>query len=133
GSNKSAKVLGQAAAKDPETKMLASLSQNRVDADVLATARQQAADAGADALVFGGVLREGKDLALDSFLFAVATGEVRRLPRVNFDAELLSAGMAFLNLATQVKTAGPAKIGVAVKVPAAVTEARLGGAKVAEA
>jgi hypothetical protein len=131
---KSAKVAGQTQAKDPETKMLSTLSQNKIDAEVLASAKSQAAEAGADALLFGGVIRDGKDLALDSFLFAVGSGEVRRLPRLNFDAELLSAGMAFLNLAAQIKSEGPTKIGQPVKLPAQVTEVKLaGGTKVAEA
>lgn len=131
-SGKTAKVEARSTAKDPESKLLASLSQNKVDADALAAAKEQAAGTGADYVWFGALARDGKNLSLESFVLAAAGGEVRRLPRSSFDSELLSAPMAFFSLAGQVAQQG-AKMGEAMKVPGAVTQGSLTGTKLAEA
>ena len=41
-----------------------------------------------DLLVFGTLSREGKNLALDAFVYAAKAGEVRRLNRASFDTEI---------------------------------------------
>jgi hypothetical protein len=83
--------------------------------------------------VFGTLSREGKNLALDAFIYAAKGGEVRRLNRAAFDTELLSAGVEFFNIAGTLSAKGP-KAGDAVKVPSNVAP-NLGpsGVKVAEA
>ncbi len=116
--------------KDPDSRLLSSLAQNKLDADSLAAAKEVAKAAGADVLVFGALSHEGKGLVLDVFSFTVASNDVRRLPRANFDTELLSAGMEFFNVAGEMSKG--AEAGSAVKVPAAVAQGAVASAKQAE-
>lgn len=122
------------ASKDPESRLLSSLAQNKVDADLVAAAREHAKAAEADLVVFGALSREGKGLALDTFLFTAATGDVRRMARAAFDTELLSAGMEFFNLAGELAKKGD-KVGEPVKVPSSVSMTLItgGSTKLAEA
>lgn len=130
---KQAKATGTASSKDPESRLLAQLAVNKLDADLVTAAKEHAAATQADLVVFGALSKDGKGLALDAFLYAAAGGELRRLPRSKFDTELLSAGMEFFNLAGALAKQG-AKVGEAVKVPASVLADRpVGQAKVAEA
>ncbi|MFT3710855.1 MAG: PEGA domain-containing protein [Archangium sp.] len=131
---KQASAKGTSASKDPESRVLSSLSQNRVDADLVAAAKEHAKSAEAELVVFGALSKEGKGLVLDSFLFASASGEVRRLSRASFDTELLSAGMEFYNLAGELAKKG-ATVGEAVRVPSSVSQTLVSGGitKVAEA
>jgi hypothetical protein len=132
-SGKTAKVSGASTTKDPESRMLASLAQNKVDPELVAAAKEQAGAVQADLLLFGALSKEGKGLALDSFLYVAQGGEVRRLQRTTFDTELLSAGMEFYNLAGAL-TAKGSKVGDPVKVPSNVTSGPPPvGTKVAEA
>jgi tetratricopeptide (TPR) repeat protein len=132
-SGKQANVKATSASKDPESRLLSSVAQNKIDHDALAAAKEYAGANTADLLIFGGLsVKVGKGLVLDSFVYAVATNEVRRLPRATFDAELLNAGMEFYNLAGEVAKKG-AETGEAVKVPASVSFDLVGqSAKVAE-
>lgn len=132
-SGKTTKVSGISQSKDPESRLLSAVSQNRLDADLVKAAQELTASSGLDLLVFGTLSKEGKNLALDAFIYAAKGGEVRRLNRASFDTELLSAGVEFYNLAGQLAAKG-AKSGDAVKVPSSVL-ANLGpsGVKVAEA
>lgn len=132
-SGKTAKVTGTSTSKDPESRLLSAVSQNRLDADLVKAAQELTAASGLDLLVFGTLSKEGKGLALDSFIYAAKGGEVRRLSRAAFDTELLSAGVEFYNLAGQLSSKGP-KSGDPVKVPSPVIAA-LGpsGVKLAEA
>lgn len=120
--------------KDPEARLLTALSQNKLDADVVAAAKEHARAADADYVVFGALSHEGKGLALDTFLFATSTGDLRRMARTKFDTELLSAGMEFYNLAGELSKKGT-QVGEPVKVPSQVSTtltasaARLGEAK----
>ncbi len=130
---KTAKVSGASTTKDPESRMLASLAQNKIDSELVSAAKEQAAAAQADLLLFGALSKEGKGLALDSFLYVAQANEVRRLQRTAFDTELLSAGMEFYNLAGAL-TAKGAKVGELVKVPSAVANGPgLSGTRLAEA
>lgn len=128
---KQASVRAASSNKDPESRLLAALAMNRLDADALAAAKEQAKAADADLLVFGALSKEGNGLALDSFLFAASSGEIRRLPRTRFDTELLSAGMEFYHLAGELAKKGK-DVGEAVKVPAGVSTALVASAKTAE-
>ncbi len=119
---KAVKVTAQSSAKDPEARILSALAQNKLDGELVAAAKEHAGQAKADLVMFGALTNDGGALALDAFLFAAPTGEVRRLSRARFDAELLSAGVEFFNLTTQVKDRG-AKAGEAVKLPGAVAAA----------
>ncbi len=123
---KPATAKGTSASKDPESRLLSSLSQNKIDADLLAAAREHAKTAEADLVVFGALSREGKGLALDTFLFAASTGDVRRMARASFDTELLSAGMEFYNLAGELAKKGD-KVGDVVKVPSSVSMTLIAG------
>lgn len=130
---KPAKVTGSSTTKDPESRMLAQLAQNKLDAELVAAAKDQANALQADLLLFGALSKDGKGLALDSFLYVLASNEVRRLQRTQFDGELLNAGMEFYNLAGALTQKG-AKTGDLVKVPAAVVSGPApGGTKLAEA
>ncbi len=130
---KPAKVSGTSTTKDPESRMLAQLAQNKLDAELVAAAKEQAAALSADLLLFGTLSKDGKGLALDSFLYVASANEVRRLQRAHFDGELLSAGMEFFNLAGTL-TARGAKVGELVKLPAAVISGPApNGTKLAEA
>lgn len=130
---KQAKVTVTASTKDPESRILSALAQNKLDADLVAAAKEQAQAVGADLLLFGALSKEGKGLALDAFVYSAQAGEVRRLSRTRFDTELLSAGVEFLNLTRDVASKG-AKVGEAVKVPAPVAAGLTqGSTQVAEA
>jgi hypothetical protein len=130
---KPSKVSGQTQAKDPESRMVAILAQNKLDAEVVTSARETAKATESDLVLFGALSKEGKGMGLDSFLFAAATGEVRRLPHLEFDTELLSAGMEFFALAGQIKERG-GKVGEPARIPGPVSlGAVAGGAKLAEA
>ncbi|MBX5482105.1 MAG: PEGA domain-containing protein [Myxococcaceae bacterium] len=129
---KTVKVLGQATGQDPESKMLATLSQNRLDQGVIDAAKQYAQAAQADLLIFGALSREGKNLALDSFVLETKSGALKRLPRSTFDTELLSAGMEFYNLVGSLAKEG-LKVGTDTRVPGPVSnEFKGGGVKIAE-
>lgn len=131
---KQATAKASSASKDPESRLLSSLAQNKLDADLVAAAREHAKSAEADLVVFGALSKEGKGLALDTFLFAASTGDVRRMARASFDTELLSAGMEFFNLAGELAKHGD-KVGEAVKVPSSVSMTLItgGAARLAEA
>lgn len=130
---KQAQAKAVSASKDPETRLLSSLAQNKLDPELVAAAKEHAKATEADLVVFGALSNEGKGLALDSFLFAAATGDVRRLARAAFDTELLSAGMEFYALAGELAKKGD-KVGEAVKVPATVSLTLVTGAsRMAEA
>lgn len=130
---KPAKVMGASTTKDPESRMLSQLAQNKIDAELVSAAKEQAAALQADLLVFGALSKDGKGLALDAFLYVVASNEVRRLARTQFDGELLNAGMEFYNLAGALGQKG-AKTGDLVKVPSAVVNGPApSGTKLAEA
>jgi tetratricopeptide (TPR) repeat protein len=117
---KSAQVKAQSSSKDPESRLLTVLSQNKLDAEALAAAKDQAKAADADFVVFGALSKDGKGLSLESFLYATSTGELRRLARAQFDTELLSAGMEFYSLAGELAKKGD-QVGEAVKLPASVS------------
>lgn len=130
---KPSKVTGSSTTKDPESRMLAQLAQNKLDAELVAAAKEHAAALSADLLLFGALSKDGKGLALDSFLYVASANEVRRLQRTSFDGELLSAGMEFFSLAGTL-TAKGTKVGDLVKVPSAVVSGPApGGTKLAEA
>jgi tetratricopeptide (TPR) repeat protein len=131
---KQATAKAASTTKDPESRLLSSLAQNKLDADLVAAAREHAKSAEADLVVFGALSKEGKGLALDTFLFTASTGDVRRMARASFDTELLSAGMEFYNLAGELAKHGD-KVGEAVKVPASVSMTLVSGgsSKLAEA
>ncbi len=129
---KTTKVAASASNKDPESRMLASLAANKLDPDLLAAAKEYAKGSEADLLLLGALSKEGKGLGLEAFLFVARSGEVRRLPRSQFDTELLSAGMEFFNLAGELAKKG-AGTGDVVKVPSSVmTTPTAVGSKVAE-
>ncbi len=130
--SKQLKVTGQTTGNDPESKLLATLSQNRLDAAAVSAAKEEAGALGADLLVFGALSRSGKNLALDSFVFLPSTGELKRLPRSTFDTELLSAGMEFFNLAGQLAQKGT-QAGQPTAIPGPVAPDVSGGTKLAEA
>ncbi len=131
---KQAQAKALSASKDPETRLLSSLAQNKLDAELVAAAKEHAKSAEADLVVFGALSNEGKGLALDAFLFAASSGEVRRMGRAAFDTELLSAGMEFYNLAGELAKKGD-KVGEAVRVPATVSLTLMtgGASRMAEA
>ncbi len=131
---KQAAVKAASASKDPESRLLSSLAQNKLDAELVAAAREHAKSSEADLVVFGALSKEGKGLALDTFLFAASTGDVRRMARASFDTELLSAGMEFFNLAGELAKHGD-KVGEPVKVPSSVSMTLIasGASKLAEA
>jgi hypothetical protein len=132
-SGKTAKVSGASQSKDPESRVLSAVSQNRIDQELVKAAKELTDGAAVDLVVFGTLSKEGKNLALDAFVYAAKDNAVRRLNRATFDTELLSAGVEFYNLAGQLSAKG-AKSGDPVKVPSQVTP-NLGpsGVKVAEA
>ncbi len=132
GSGKTSKVLAQTTAKDPESRIVAALSQNRIDNDVLAALKELAGAAQADVVLFGALSKEGKGLALDAFLFSTQSAELKRLPRAQFDTELLSAGVEFYALAGKLAQNG-ARLGDATKVPGQAVIGASAGTRVVEA
>lgn len=116
---KQAKVAGQTTTADPESRALSQLSQNKLDDSALKAITEVGRSADAEVVLFGGMSRDGKNLALDAYVFSLTTNEVRRLPRLNFDTELLSAGMEFYNLAGDLSKKAM-RTGELVKLPATV-------------
>lgn len=123
---KQATAKAASTSKDPESRLLSTLAQNKLDADVVAAAGEHAKTTNADFVIFGALASSGKGLYLDTFLYATSSREVRRMARTSFDSELLSAGMEFFNLAGEVAKNGN-KVGEAVKVPSAVSTSLPGG------
>jgi hypothetical protein len=123
---KSAKVKGEIAESDPESRLLAALSHNTLDSATVSAAKNAAKDMEAELLVFGALSREGKNLALDGFLLNAASGEVRRLPRSTFDPELLSAGMELYTLAGEISHKGT-QVGDSTRVPEPLAVGHSGG------
>lgn len=119
---KQTKVAGQTTAADPEARALSQLSQNKLDDAAVKAITEVGKSAEADVVLFGGMSRDGKNLALDAFVLSLLTNEVRRLPRLNFDTELLSAGMEFYNLAGDLSKKAM-KTGEVVRTPATVATA----------
>ncbi len=117
--------------KDPESRLLSALAQNKLDADAVSAAHEVAKSAGVDVLVFGALSHEGKGMALDVFALTASSGEVRRLPRASFDTELLSAGMEFFNVAGEMAKKG-VQAGDAIKLPSAVAPGVMATSKQAE-
>jgi hypothetical protein len=117
---KQAAARAASSSKDPESRVLSSLAQNRVDPELLTAVKEHAKTQDAELVVFGALSRDGKGLALDTFLFASSNGALRRLARTSFDTELLSAGMEFYNLAGELAKKG-AEAGEAIRVPASVS------------
>jgi hypothetical protein len=114
-------VKAVSVSKDPESRLLAAVAQNKIDADAVAAAKEFATSTQAELLVFGGLaMKAGKGLTLDSFVYSSASNEVRRLSRTAFDAELLNAGMEFYNLAGEVAKKG-SQTGVLVMFPSSVS------------
>ncbi|MFL5320934.1 MAG: PEGA domain-containing protein [Myxococcaceae bacterium] len=123
---KQAKVSGQASGLDPESRALATLAQNKLDEPTLKALADYGRANEVDNVLFGGISRDGKNLALDAFVYSLLTNEVRRLPRMSFDTELLSAGMEFYNLAGELSKAG-LKVGELTRAPTAVSSQALIG------
>jgi hypothetical protein len=121
---KTAAAKATSATKDPAARLLVGVAQNRIDAEVVAAAKAAAKAADADSVVFGAVSKDGKGLALDSFLFTTTRPELRRLPRAQFDPELLNAGLAFFTIAGELSKKG-VEVGEVVKLPSSVSPAAL--------
>ena len=116
---KQTRVQGQTTTADPESRALSALSQNKLDETTIKALSELGRAAEVEVVLFGGMSRDGKSLALDAFVFSLLTNEVRRLPRLNFDTELLSAGMEFYNLAGELSKK-QMKTGELVRPPSAV-------------
>jgi hypothetical protein len=129
---KQAKVEARGSGADPESRILAGLSTNRLEPQVVAAVKEHAEAAKAELVVFGALSKDGKNLALDGFLYVASKGEVRRLPRTTFDSELLSAGMEFYQLVGKLTKEGHAQVAAVVRVPAPVAEATIARPKVTE-
>jgi PEGA domain len=130
--SQSARVSARTPGSDPESRLLAALSENRIDQPAVEAAREHARSVQADMLIFGALSREGRSLALDSFVLKVSSGEVKRLPRFNFDTELLSAGVEFYNLAGRLAKEG-VRTGADARLPSPVSsELKTGGTRAAE-
>ncbi len=124
---KQTKAAAASASKDPETRVLTALAQNKLDKELVEAAKEHVKATNSDFLVFGALSKEGKSLKLDSFLFTAASGDVRRMARTSFDTELLSAGMEFYNLAGELaKKAG--QVGEQVRVPEPVSPSLMASA-----
>ncbi len=129
---KQTKVHGEGKGQDPESRIVSALSQNKLDQVVVEAARQHATSVEADMLIFGALSRDGKGLALDSFVLEVSSGQLKRLPRSVFDAELLSAGMEFYNLVGKLASEG-LKVGSDTRIPGPVSnELRSGSTRMVE-
>jgi hypothetical protein len=116
---KQTQVSAQPQGQTPESKLLAAVANNKLDDGAVSAAKAFAQGDQASHVVFGALAKEGSGLALYPFVLHVPSGQVRRLPRATFDAELLSAGVELLKLASLATKPDP---GEAVKVPSAVAK-----------
>ena len=85
-----AKVSTRSLGTDGESTLIAGMALNRFEADWLKAAKDHAQKVGVDLLLVGALSREGKGLALDSFLYDAQKHSLSRLPKTRFDTELLS-------------------------------------------
>lgn len=112
-------------------RLLAALARNQLDDVAVKAARELASTTGADLVLFGALSVDGKGLALDTFLLAADAPAPRRLPRRQFDAELLSAGVELYALAGALAQ-DPARLGTPVALPGLVAEGLTSQARPAE-
>jgi hypothetical protein len=113
--NKQSQIKAQAAP-SANLRLWEALNNSSFETDALAAALQYASEWHVEYLLMGALISEGKGLALDSFLFTASTKALRQLKRAPFDAELLSAGVEFFNLAGELAKNG-AQAGDSVQTP----------------
>lgn len=123
---KQTKVSGEASGMDPESRALSALSQNKIDENTLKSIADLGRAADAETVLFGGLTRDGKSLSLDGFVYSIPANELRRLPKMTFDTELLSAGMEFYNLAGELSKQAM-KVGSVTKAPTQVSSTAVMG------
>ena len=115
-------VVGKPTRPDAWVRLLSALAQNQLDHDAVLAGQEVARANTADFVVLGALSATGSGLALDAFLLSAETGALRRLPRRQFDLELLSAGMELYGMAGEL-AAQRSRVGEAVTVPARVSSA----------
>jgi hypothetical protein len=123
GSSKKVEVLGAAASKGPAAPLVSALASNSLSAESIKAMKEAAAGLNAAWLVFGGLHTENSDLVLDSFVYSAKANNFARLPKVKFDADLVSAGQELTKVANDLAGRANANtLGNATAVPARVSE-----------
>jgi hypothetical protein len=117
---KTAQISAAPQGTDPEAKLAAALAKNKLDDTAVAAAKAWGQSAQASDVVFGALDKDGGALALYPFVVNVSSGQVRRLAKATFDAELLSAGVELLKLAGEVP-----KGSESAKLPSAVAPEKM--------
>ncbi len=125
---KSARVVGAPKADRAEIRLMSLLAKNKVDAEVNALAGEILKANEATLLLTGLLMAEGDNVMLTPLLFSKAE-PARKLVAMRFDGELLSAGVGFLQLTTELAQQD-AKIGEVLRLPVAtlVTQEGVGNA-----
>ncbi len=108
------KVSVKASQPDALSRVFDALARNRVDSAAAGAFQETATSLKADLVLAGLMLKETDGVSLRLLAFANGSG-FRKLPAIRFDAEMLSAGLSFLPVASRLSQEG-ARIGEAFVV-----------------
>jgi hypothetical protein len=114
-----AKVAGVESSAGNQGQLALALLKNKLDAGGVGLVKSIAGSSGADLLVFGTLYLSGKDMLFDSFLYSPSKDTLVRLPRNQFDPDLLNAGLELFKLAGEVGAKG-LEAGKPAKLPTTV-------------
>jgi hypothetical protein len=111
----------QSGAEGPAAELNSQLAENRIDPQAIAAAKAAAKASNSALVVFGGLHHVTDGLALDAFLYNVGKDKVLRLKRVEFDSEMIDAGVQMDKLVAEIQQRLTAP-GADLHIPARVAD-----------
>jgi hypothetical protein len=116
-------VVGSATGKGPASALSAMVASNALGPDAAKAMKDAATGLDVPWVIFGGLHGDGGDLVLDAFVYSVKDGAFARLPKVKFDADLVSAGQELTKIANDVAgRVNAATLGTATALPLKVSD-----------
>jgi len=103
GGGKVIHLRAQSGAEGPAADLASQLAENHVDIQAVTAAKAAAKASNSKLLVFGALHRMTDGLALDAFLYNATTDKVIRLKRVEFDSEMIDAGVQMDKLVAEIQ------------------------------
>jgi hypothetical protein len=103
GGGKVIHLRAQSGAEGPAADLNSQLAENHVDLQALAAAKASAKASNSKLIVFGALHRMTDGLALDAFLYNATTDKLIRLKRVEFDSEMIDAGVQMDKLVSEIQ------------------------------
>jgi hypothetical protein len=103
GGGKVTRLRAQSGAEGPGAELNSQLAENRIDPQALLAAKAAAKASNSSLIVFGALHRLIDGLALDAFLYNVAKDKLLRLKRVEFDSEMIDAGVQMDKLVAEIQ------------------------------